>query len=127
EVTEASSLTGSARLSGALGRPHDARLPHRREGRRHEQLVFLPDRPHASLGRPRSATLAGFLAHTGTLVEILVDPGVDELVQAPELARPAGRQGRELLPVGNGRGPRLQNLRDLARVVSIDAHLIHVP
>ena len=59
---------------------HLGRLPHRREGRRYEQLVFLPNRPHTGLRRPRSATLAGFLAHAGTLVEILVDPGVDELV-----------------------------------------------
>src|SRR6516165_4856902 len=93
EVPEASSLTGSARLSGALGRPHDARLPHRREGRRHEQLVFLPDRPHASLGRPRAATRAGFLTHAGTLIEVFIDPGVDEVVQAPEFAIPAGGQG----------------------------------
>ena len=84
---------------------HAGRLPHGGEGRRHEQLVFLPDRPHPGLGRPRAASLAGGLTDAGALVEILVHPGVDELVQPAELARPAGRQGRELLPRLNGFAP----------------------
>src|SRR5215469_15129323 len=70
-----------------------SRLTHRREGRRDQQLVCLPDRAHPSLRRPRPAGPAGFLADAGALTQILVHPGVDELVEPAELARPARRQG----------------------------------
>ena len=72
---------------------HVERLPHGGEGRRHQQLVVLPDRPHPGLGRPRAASRAGGLTDAGALGEILVHPSVDEFVQPAELARPAGRQG----------------------------------
>src|SRR5262249_20782341 len=87
------------------------RLPHGGEGRGDQQLVFLPDRPHPRLGRPRAAGLARGLTDAGALVEILVDPDMDELVQPAELVRPAGRQGGEFLPRRNGCAPRLQHLR----------------
>src|SRR5215510_996676 len=70
-----------------------AGLPHQREGRRDQELILLPDRPYAGLGRPLPATRAGGLPDAGALVEVLVYPGVHELVQPPELAPPAGRQG----------------------------------
>src|SRR5262245_43944518 len=47
---------------------HVAQLPHGGEGR-HQELIVLPDRPHAGLGRPPATTLAGFLPHAGALVE----------------------------------------------------------
>src|SRR6516162_1646799 len=70
-----------------------SRLTHRREGRRDQQLVCLPDRAHPSLRRPRPAGPTGFLTDAGALTQILVHPGVDELVEPAELARPACRQG----------------------------------
>jgi hypothetical protein len=52
---------------------------------------FLPDRPHTGLWRPLAAGLTGCLTDAGALVEILIHPGVDELVEHAQLARPAGR------------------------------------
>src|SRR6266446_3469619 len=99
--------------------PGESRLPHRREGRRDQQLVFLPDRPDPSLWRPRTAGPAGFLADTGALVQVLVAPDVGEFVEPTELARPARRERRELLAGLDGLAPRLQYLRDVARGVGV--------
>src|SRR5579871_6269047 len=66
------------------------RLPQRREGRRDQDLVLLADRSHAALRRPRPARRTRCRADALALVEILVDPGVDELVEPAELAGPAG-------------------------------------
>src|SRR5882724_12209409 len=77
------------------------RLPQRRERRRDQHLVLLPDRPNSGLRRPL-ATLARFVANARALVGVLVDPDVHELVQPTELAGPAGRERRELLTGGNG-------------------------
>src|SRR5713101_6118237 len=73
------------------------------------------------------ATAAGGLTDPCALGATFVHPGVDELVQPAELARPAGRQGRELFPRLNGFAPPLQHLGDVARGVGIGPHLIHVP
>src|SRR6516225_10233863 len=79
------------------------------------------------IGRtPVRAGPPGFLTDSSALVEILVHPGMDELVEPAEFARPAGRQGRELLASLDGLRPSLQNLRDIARAIGIGAHLIHV-
>ena len=94
--------------------PKTRKLPHGGEGRWNQQLVGLPDRPYPGLWWPRSAGLAGGLTHAGALGEIFVHPDVHELVQPTELARPAGRQGRELLPRLNGFAPPLQHLWDVA-------------
>src|SRR5437867_8097036 len=53
------------------GARHVERLPHGGEGRRHQQLVCLPDRPYPRLWWPRSAGLAGGLTDAGALGEIL--------------------------------------------------------
>src|SRR5260370_33854726 len=113
------------RASGRAGRGPG--LTHRREWRRDEQLVVLPDRPPSGLWRPRTAGPPGFLTDLGALAQILVHPGVDELVEPTELARPAGRQGGELLASLDRLAPRLQHLRDVARGVGVGAHLIHIP
>src|SRR5438067_11459598 len=92
------SLDEAARRARQPGKPArwtcvgQGRLPHRREGRRDEQLVFLADRADAGLRRPCAAGAAGFLAHAGALVKILVHPDVGEFVECAELARPARRQ-----------------------------------
>ena len=85
--------------------PQDPTTTARGEGRWNQQLVGLPDRPYPGLWWPRSAGLAGGLTHAGALGEIFVHPDVDEFIQPAELARPAGRQGRELLPRLNGFAP----------------------
>src|SRR5262249_47399051 len=104
---------GPPRQTAGVARP-GGRLPHGGEGRWDQQLVFLPDRPHPGLGRPRSAGLAGCLTHACTLVEILVDPDVHELVQPAELACPAGRPRREFFPPLHCCAPPLQHLGDVA-------------
>src|SRR5713101_5434998 len=75
-------LAGQAR-PGAID---SGRLPQGREGRRNQQLVFLPDRPQPGLWRPL-ATLPRFFPDTRALVGVLVDPDVHDLVQAPERTR----------------------------------------
>src|SRR4029453_12897822 len=77
---------------------HTGRLPHGCEGCRHQQLIFLPDRPHPRLGQPWAAGLTGCLTDAGPFVEVLLYLGMDEFVQPAKLADPAARQERELLP-----------------------------
>src|SRR5262249_8836105 len=113
--------------AGSWGARQVERLPHGGEGRWHQQLVGLPDRPYPRLGWPRATGLTGGLTHAGALGEILVHPDVDEFIQPAELARPARRQGRELLPRLNGCAPPLQHLWDVALAVGVGPHLIHVP
>ena len=60
-------------------RQHIAGLPHWGESRREQDLVFLPDGPYPGLRRPH-ASLAGLLTDLRAFVEILVHPGMDELV-----------------------------------------------
>src|SRR5260370_29243670 len=80
------SLYGAERRRGALVADIDGlftpaqaggRLPHRGEGGRDQQLVFLSDRTDARLWRPRAAAAAGFLADAGALGQLLVYPGGD--------------------------------------------------
>src|SRR5260370_9979490 len=117
-------LRSAERVSSGAAR--GSRLPNGGEGRRDQQLVFLADRTDPGLCRPCATGAAGFLADAGALVQVLVDPDVDEFVERAELARPAGRQGGELLPSLDRLAPRLQHLRDVARGVGIGAHLVHV-
>src|SRR5258708_14537530 len=85
------------------------RLTDRREGRRDQQLVFLADRPYPALRWPGAAGGARGGADAVALGEILVDPGVDELVEPAELASPARCQRRELLSRRNPLRPGLQH------------------
>src|SRR6266850_667864 len=101
------------------------RLPQGRERRRDQHLVFLPDRPDARLRRPLT-TLPRLFPNARALVRVLVRPHVHELVEPAELARPAGRQRRELLPDGNRLAPRLQHRCKVAGRVGVDAHLVEV-
>src|SRR5437667_5994331 len=101
-------------------------LAERRERRRNQQLVLLLDRSHAGLRRPLP-TLAGLLPDTRALGGILVDPHVHELVEPAELARPAGRERRELLAPGHRLAPRVQHFRDVPGRVRVDPHLVEVP
>src|SRR5206468_10760206 len=103
----------------------EGRLPQGREGRRDQELVLLTHRPDAGLRRPQ-AVLPRFLTDAVALVRVLVDPDVHELVEPTELARPAGGQRRELLPARHGLAPRFQHLREIARRVGVDAHLVEV-
>ena len=87
----------------------------------------FPDGPAA----PRSAAARrgrapGCRANPVALGQILVDPGVNELVQPAEFARPAGCQWRELFARRNGLGPRFQHLREIARSIGVCPHLVHV-
>src|ERR1700722_12675051 len=72
--------------SGTFASSGHSLLPHRGECCWYQQLVFLPDRPHTGLWRPLSAGLTGCLTDAGALVEILIHPGVHELVEHAELA-----------------------------------------
>src|SRR5271155_2992011 len=74
--------------------PQPTGLTHGGEGCRDQQLVFLPDGSHSALRRPGAAELAGLLTDAAALAEILVPPGMNELVEPAELAGPAGRQRR---------------------------------
>src|SRR3989441_4941976 len=107
----------------ARGGSTGGRLPQGRERRRDQQLVFLPDRPHPGLWRPL-ATLPRFLPDAVSLVGVLVDPDVHELVQPAELAGPAGGQRRDLLTGGNSLAPGLQHRREGARGGGVDPHLV---
>ena len=68
------------------------RLAYWGEGRREQDLVFLPDWPYPGLRRPH-ASLAGLLTDLRAFIEIFVYPGMDELVQPADFTRPAGCQG----------------------------------
>src|SRR5262245_49242240 len=120
------------RSSGAGSRPAPARaldaggrLPQRRERRRDQHLVLLPDRADTRLRRPL-ATLARLFADARALVGALVRPHVHELVEPAELARPARGQRRELLADRYGLAPRLEHRRQVAGRVRVDAHLVEI-
>src|SRR5262249_27218644 len=110
-----------ARACGSTG----GKLPQRRERRRDQHLVLLPDWAYAGLRRPL-ATLPRLLADARALVRVLVRPHVHELVEPAELARPARGQRRELLADRYRLAPRLQHRRQVAGRVGIDAHLVEV-
>src|ERR1700758_5701946 len=104
-------------MGGPYGSPHTPptrftrsteRLSQRREGRGDQDLVLLLDRPDAGLRGPLAA-LARLLADAHALVEVLVGPHVDPLVQPAELRAPADDQGRELLALGHRLAPRLHH------------------
>src|SRR5256885_15677888 len=96
------------------GEIDSGRLPQGREGRRDQQLVFLPDRSHPGLRRPL-ATLSGFVPDARAIVGVLVDPDVYELVQGPELAGPAGGHRRDLLTACYGLVPLPYHRPDSSR------------
>src|SRR5437764_1315854 len=90
---------------GGRDEPGHGFLADRREFGGDQQLVLLADRAHAALRRPGPAGRAGGVANAGALVDILVDPGVNEFVEAAEFAGPSRRQGRRLLARPHRLGP----------------------
>src|SRR6267143_1498251 len=93
----------AARLARSQSRPGvdstGGRLPQRRERRRDQHLVFLPDRANAGLRRPL-ATLARFLADPRALVGVLIRPDVHDLVERTEVGVPEGAELRMFLAEG---------------------------
>src|SRR6202022_2802881 len=69
------------RAPNGPGRGPAPELPHRREGGRDQQLVFLADWTDAGLWRPGTAGTAGFLTDARALVSILLHPGWGEFVE----------------------------------------------
>src|SRR5579863_1821715 len=95
----------------------------RRELRRHDEHVLLPDELAACRRRP-GAGGAGLVADRKTLGGVLVGPDMDPLVERPEFGMPAERKWRKFEPSLDPLGPFLDDRRGDARRHRIGADLV---
>src|SRR5216683_3753259 len=99
-----------------------ARVEGRRERRGMEDLALHLEDEFRGLGRPD--THFDRLGAGGVpLVEVLVRPDMDDLVERADFGAPEAAEARQLLACRKGRRPALLDFRDAARLQQVGAHL----
>src|SRR6266540_3287582 len=98
-----------------------ARLEMRRERRGMQDLAFHLDDVLGGLGRPYAGP-DGLGADMVALVEVLVGPDMDDLVERADLGAPEAAEARQLGARRHARAEQLLHLGDAARLHQIGAH-----
>src|SRR5437764_7306550 len=99
-----------------------ARVEGRREGRGMEDLALHLEDELLDLDRP-DLGLDRLGPDRVALVQVLVRPDMDDLVQRADFGAPEAAEARELRPVRQAGRPALLDLRDAARLHQVGAHL----